>query len=149
MREETKEPSLQPDKDGKAVASGEAVFPATLTLAAHALDVDGKAIRLTPGMSLTAEVKRGTRRVIEYLLSPVRHTSAKASGSVGVRVLLIHQNFPGLATAKVMLKLRKQGWKPDAILAHPGWGETLYAKERVPGCQADPLLRVVLRHARQ
>lgn len=38
----------------------------------------------------------------------------------------------GQATARVMLKLRKQGWKPDAILAHPGWGETLYAKDVFP-----------------
>lgn len=38
----------------------------------------------------------------------------------------------GQATARVMLKLRKQGWKPDAILAHPGWGETLYAKDIFP-----------------
>ncbi|MBU0915438.1 HlyD family type I secretion periplasmic adaptor subunit [Aquabacterium parvum] len=67
-----KEPSVQPGKDGKAVASGGAVFPATLTLAAHAIDVDGKAIRLAPGMNLTAEIKTGKRRVIEYLLSPVQ-----------------------------------------------------------------------------
>ncbi len=67
-----KEPSVQPSKDGKAVASGGAVFPATLTLAAHAIDVDGKSIRLTPGMNLTAEIKTGKRRVIEYLLSPVQ-----------------------------------------------------------------------------
>lgn len=38
----------------------------------------------------------------------------------------------GQATARVMMKLRKQGWKPDAILAHPGWGETLYAKDVFP-----------------
>jgi len=67
-----KEPSVQADKDGKAVASGGAVFPATLTLAAHAIDVDGKAIRLAPGMNLTAEIKTGKRRIIDYLLSPVQ-----------------------------------------------------------------------------
>lgn len=67
-----KEPSVQPDEDGKAIASGGTVFPATLTLAVHAIDVDGKAIRLAPGMNLTAEIKTGKRRVIEYLLSPVQ-----------------------------------------------------------------------------
>ena len=67
-----KEPSVQPDKDGKAIASGGAAFPATLTLAAHAIDVEGKSIRLAPGMNLTAEIKTGKRRVIEYLLSPVQ-----------------------------------------------------------------------------
>lgn len=67
-----KEPGVQADKDGKAIASGGAVFPATLTLAAHAINVDGKAIRLAPGMNVTAEIKTGKRRVIEYLLSPVQ-----------------------------------------------------------------------------
>ncbi|MGC4060481.1 MAG: glycosyltransferase family 4 protein [Aquabacterium sp.] len=38
----------------------------------------------------------------------------------------------GQAAARVMLKLRQQGWRPDAILAHPGWGETLYAKDIFP-----------------
>lgn len=49
-----------------------AIFPVTLTLARNAIDVDGQQIRLSPGMNLTAEVKTGKRRVIEYLLSPVQ-----------------------------------------------------------------------------
>ncbi|RQO54415.1 glycosyl transferase family 1 [Paucibacter sp. KBW04] len=38
----------------------------------------------------------------------------------------------GQAVARILLKLRAQGFKPDAILAHPGWGETLYAKDVFP-----------------
>ena len=34
--------------------------------------VDGKPIKLAPGMNLTAEIKTGKRRIIEYLLSPVQ-----------------------------------------------------------------------------
>lgn len=49
-----------------------AVFPVTLELAQHSLDVDGKRIRLAPGMNLTAEIKTGERRAIEYLLSPLQ-----------------------------------------------------------------------------
>ena len=49
-----------------------AIFPATLTLAQSAIDVDGKRIHLSPGMNVTAEIKTGKRRVIEYLLSPVQ-----------------------------------------------------------------------------
>jgi hemolysin D len=63
----------QPDKDGKSVsAPGGAVFPATLTLEKNAINVDGKPIRLAPGMNVTAEIKTGKRRVIDYLLSPVQ-----------------------------------------------------------------------------
>ncbi|MDC6168285.1 glycosyltransferase family 4 protein [Paucibacter sp. XJ19-41] len=38
----------------------------------------------------------------------------------------------GQAVARVLLKLKAQGFRPDAILAHPGWGETLYAKDVFP-----------------
>lgn len=51
-----------------------AVFPATLALAADALDVDGRVARLSPGMNVTVEIKTGRRRVIEYLLSPIQKT---------------------------------------------------------------------------
>lgn len=49
-----------------------AIFPATLKLERAVLDVNGKAVKLAPGMQVTAEVKTGRRRVIEYLLSPVQ-----------------------------------------------------------------------------
>lgn len=38
----------------------------------------------------------------------------------------------GQAAARAMLALRQRGYKPDAIVAHPGWGETLYAKDVFP-----------------
>jgi hemolysin D len=60
-------------KDGTAKPGAPgAIFPATLTLSSNAIDVDGKRIKLSPGMNLTAEIKTGKRRVIDYLLSPVQ-----------------------------------------------------------------------------
>lgn len=38
----------------------------------------------------------------------------------------------GQATARAMLELRAGGFTPDVIVAHPGWGETLYAKDVFP-----------------
>lgn len=38
----------------------------------------------------------------------------------------------GQATARTMLQLKAKGWQPDVMLAHPGWGETLYAKDVFP-----------------
>lgn len=38
----------------------------------------------------------------------------------------------GQAVARVLVKLKQQGYKPDAILAHPGWGETLYVRDIFP-----------------
>jgi hemolysin D len=53
---------------------------ATLTLDASQMNIDGKAIRLSPGMNVTAEIKIGQRRVIDYLLSPEQR-----AGSEGLR----------------------------------------------------------------
>ncbi len=49
-----------------------AVFPARLVLALGHITIDGQPVRLSPGLNLTAEVKIGHRRVIDYLLSPVQ-----------------------------------------------------------------------------
>ena len=57
-----------------------AIFPATLTLAQTVIDVDGKRIGLSPGMNVTAEIKTGKRRVIEYLLSPVQRSLNESLG---------------------------------------------------------------------
>ncbi|MBG9389188.1 HlyD family secretion protein [Caenimonas aquaedulcis] len=54
-----------------------ALFQATLALKATQIDVDGKSIRLQPGMNLTAEIKTGERRVIEFLFSPIQRTGNK------------------------------------------------------------------------
>lgn len=41
----------------------------------------------------------------------------------------------GQAAARAMLRLRASGFTPDAILAHPGWGETLYARDVFPNAR--------------
>lgn len=38
----------------------------------------------------------------------------------------------GQAVARVLERLKAGGYTPDAIVAHPGWGETLYAKDIFP-----------------
>ncbi|WP_411293550.1 hypothetical protein [Thiohalobacter sp.] len=35
------------------------------------MQVNGREVRLNPGMAVTVEVKTGTRRLIEFLLSPL------------------------------------------------------------------------------
>lgn len=47
------------------------VYAARVKLARTTLDVNGKNVNLTPGMAVTAEIKTGKRRVIEYFLSPL------------------------------------------------------------------------------
>ncbi len=53
-------------------------YPATLTLNQKDMLIDGKRIRLSPGMNITAEIKTGQRRVIDYLLSPVQRAGSES-----------------------------------------------------------------------
>jgi hemolysin D len=56
------------------------VFPATITLARHFIAVENnKELSLTPGMSVTVEIKTGQRRALDYLLSPVRQVIAQTA----------------------------------------------------------------------
>lgn len=47
------------------------IYNSRLTLLDNKIKADGQIIQLKPGMGVTAEIKTGKRRVIEYLLSPV------------------------------------------------------------------------------
>lgn len=47
------------------------VYVARITLEQSAITVNGKNLSLMPGMSLSIEIKTGTRRLIEYFLSPL------------------------------------------------------------------------------
>ena len=54
------------------------VFPARVRLAGASLQIDGVEVGLTPGMALSVEIKTGKRRVIDYLLSPLRQHAGEA-----------------------------------------------------------------------
>ena len=47
------------------------VYTARISLERDSMEIDGNEVALGPGMAVTAEIKTGRRRVIEYLLSPV------------------------------------------------------------------------------
>ena len=51
------------------------LYAARITLDKTSLDVEGKETPVTPGMAVNVEIKTGSRRIIEYVLSPlIRHT---------------------------------------------------------------------------
>jgi hemolysin D len=44
------------------------------------MQIEDKLVNLAPGMTVTVEIKRGARRIIEYLMSPLlryRHESLR------------------------------------------------------------------------
>jgi hemolysin D len=50
------------------------VFQARVKLDRGTLQVDDRAVTLTPGMAVSAEISTGRRRVIEFFLDPIRKT---------------------------------------------------------------------------
>jgi hemolysin D len=47
------------------------VFPARVELAQQSISINGRPRVLTAGMAVTAEIRTGRRRIIEFLLSPI------------------------------------------------------------------------------
>lgn len=60
--------------------TGQAVFQAHVTLSRRDIDVDGTPVSLGPGLQVTAEIKTGRRRVIEFLLSPIERRVSESLG---------------------------------------------------------------------
>ncbi|MFY9511409.1 MAG: HlyD family type I secretion periplasmic adaptor subunit [Rubrivivax sp.] len=50
------------------------VFAATLRFERASIALEGVAVRLSPGLNVTGEIRTGDRRVVEYLLSPFQRT---------------------------------------------------------------------------
>ncbi len=48
------------------------IYKMRLRMERSTMTVDGREVSLSPGMAVTAEVKTGTRRLIEYILSPLK-----------------------------------------------------------------------------
>lgn len=66
--------------DSSEPAGQELIYSARIALDRAEMSIDGKLVSLAPGMAVTVEIKTGSRRIIEYLMSPVlryRHDSLK------------------------------------------------------------------------
>jgi hemolysin D len=59
------------DSDTSEPKNQELVYAARASLDRTQMQIEGRLVDLTPGMAITAEIKTGSRRVIEYLLSPL------------------------------------------------------------------------------
>lgn len=54
------------------------IFIGQISLDKNSLNVEGTKVELTPGLSIVAEIKTDQRRVIDYVLSPVREYMSEA-----------------------------------------------------------------------
>lgn len=66
------------DKTAAKAAETGSVYSARIALDRETLDVDGRSTRLAPGMTVTAEIKTGRRRIADYLLSPLSRRAQEA-----------------------------------------------------------------------
>jgi hemolysin D len=57
----------------------ELAFPATVALSRSMITVGGTNVNLTAGMTVTVEISTGSRRVVDYLLSPLRETVSQTA----------------------------------------------------------------------
>lgn len=57
---------------------GGPAYAARVTLARETMAIDGRTVRLTPGMSASVEVRIGERRLIDYIFAPVLKTTSEA-----------------------------------------------------------------------
>ena len=55
------------------------VFPVTVALDESAMTIEGSIVELTPGMTVAIEIKTDSRRVIDYLLSPLARIASEAA----------------------------------------------------------------------
>lgn len=54
------------------------LFKMQLRMEKNTIGVNGKAVRLIPGMAVTAEIKTGERRIIEFFLAPLMRHKAES-----------------------------------------------------------------------
>lgn len=47
------------------------IYAARVKLGKATMNIEGKQVKLAPGMAVTVEIKTGQRRIIEYFLSPL------------------------------------------------------------------------------
>lgn len=59
-------------RDSSEPKGQELVYSARVQLDQTTMDIDDRLVSLSPGMAVTVEIKTGNRRIISYLLSPIR-----------------------------------------------------------------------------
>jgi len=67
-----------PRPSGGATRTQNLVFPVTLSLDQTAINVDGAKIPLSAGMAVTVEIRTGSRRILEYVFSPLVQMGSEA-----------------------------------------------------------------------
>jgi hemolysin D len=71
QQQESQSSEAQRAQGERQGSSNQLVYAARVTLDHTTMKIDGKDVKLTPGMAAVVEIKTGKRKLIEYLLSPL------------------------------------------------------------------------------
>jgi hemolysin D len=71
-------PNSSSEAASSPVPNSGLTYPAKITLERDWIEVDGRREKVQPGMHVSAEVKTGDRRAIDFLLSPIMQTIKEA-----------------------------------------------------------------------
>lgn len=101
-------------------------FPGQFRYLAPALAADGHDV-VALGMTDKAEPLPGVRYVVHQARVP-----ADARQQAPQLKDLYSKVLRGESAAAALLRLKQDGFTPDIVFVHPGWGEALYVKDVFP-----------------
>jgi hemolysin D len=81
LRTQSDPTQTAPNRPASATATDatqDLVYPVVISLSNAALLADGRLVPLTTGMTVTAEIQTGSRRILDYLFSPLVEASSEA-----------------------------------------------------------------------
>jgi glycosyltransferase involved in cell wall biosynthesis len=90
------------------------------------------ALAREPGSTVLFATQRKDRELPGVGRLAYEPARAAAEGAHHYLRLVEEAVLNGQAVARVMMALKDEGFEPDVIVGHPGWGETLFAKDIFP-----------------
>ncbi|HSV36001.1 MAG TPA: glycosyltransferase, partial [Ramlibacter sp.] len=108
-------------------------FPGQFKHVAAALAAGGHDV-VALGINRPAEAVPGVRHALyaDAPPLPAADPSRPLSAAMGE---MAGKFARGEAAARAMSRLKKEGFEPDVVVAHPGWGEALFAKDVFPAAR--------------
>lgn len=91
-----------------------------------------KALAREPGSTVLFATQRKDRELPGVGKLPYEPARPATAGPHHYLRLMEEAVLNGQAVARVMIALKDKGFEPDVIVGHPGWGETLFAKDIFP-----------------
>lgn len=91
-----------------------------------------KALARDPGCTVLFATQRKDRELPGVGKLPYEPARKATEGAHHYLRLMEEAVLNGQSVARIMIALKDKGFEPDVIVGHPGWGETMFAKDIFP-----------------